>query len=667
MMTWKGVRGLGVAVLALLAVSARGQQTEAAAPAQAPADAAVPAVENEPAALAPPQVTGALVHGEATTGTAPAPSLAAPAAPAAAPAPVAAPPGLEDALDKIRRAYLLREYDRVAELAREYGGQFPDNAMIGYYDRMAAARGAERVAEEEKEPVYKRLGDEPVNPRLERLLRGLPPVEPSAMQAAAEGTTATQETQVAVPAAPPVEPAAPAIDVAADLPVAPAPAPAGPVAKAKAYVTNPDNRTILGGAAAALVALIVLVAVMRRRGGGEAKAEKAPKAPKSPKGKAAIATAAAAGATDESIFDPLGGAGTDFGADDSLFAPSRSAVAPAEAPTEGRAPAAPAADRDADLDALFSSFEAPRETKQPPAPAPEPPELAPTASSSRQQEIDSLFDTSMFDTPEEEPTAAAEPPVADPREKGQSEGDADRGEPISFDIEDRTRTSVPSEDLLSIDLAPEPTPAPAGRETSEVFNIFDEPTFQVSLMDEPPAGAASPARQDSFAAPPADDGLPAFVPEQDEVEPPDQQPEHEITQVIDRPSEPGLDSLVDTKSSWDGEDTQAEVGGSNGDEAFDLPMVDEPPPLAHFHRDETVDLAPAAPEAAPAASAPAGAGDDDLYSREFGQGMNDYESENWAGAVHHLSIAAALKPDAAEVREPLREARRMRRLTETQH
>jgi hypothetical protein len=51
----------------------------------------------------------------------------------------------------------------------------------------------------------------------------------------------------------------------------------------------------------------------------------------------------------------------------------------------------------------------------------------------------------------------------------------------------------------------------------------------------------------------------------------------------------------------------------------------------------------------------------DLFDREWRIGIESYEQSNWAAAVHHLSVAAALRPDAMAVKEKLREARRQRR------
>jgi hypothetical protein len=151
-----------------------------------------------------------------------------------------------------------------------------------------------------------------------------------------------------------------------------------------------------------------------------------------------------------------------------------------------------------------------------------------------------------------------------------------------------------------------------------------------------------------------------------------------------------------THTSWD---ESYERTGELSQPGFmaDLPAAaEEPSPIQAFHPDETVriDLAEElhgevtqmsgvageatisasgvrikppddetlltdsqeTPEAAPEVTV-----GNDLFEREFRQGQLDFEEGNWGGAVHHLSIAAALRPDAQEVKEHLREARRRRK------
>jgi hypothetical protein len=53
---------------------------------------------------------------------------------------------------------------------------------------------------------------------------------------------------------------------------------------------------------------------------------------------------------------------------------------------------------------------------------------------------------------------------------------------------------------------------------------------------------------------------------------------------------------------------------------------------------------------------------EDLFDREKREGETCLQHQDWNGAVHHLSVASALRPDQAGIKEMLREARRMRRV-----
>ncbi len=50
-----------------------------------------------------------------------------------------------------------------------------------------------------------------------------------------------------------------------------------------------------------------------------------------------------------------------------------------------------------------------------------------------------------------------------------------------------------------------------------------------------------------------------------------------------------------------------------------------------------------------------------LFEQESRLGLEEFEKENWDQAVHHLSIAATLRPEIQEIREHLRVARRRRK------
>jgi len=55
----------------------------------------------------------------------------------------------------------------------------------------------------------------------------------------------------------------------------------------------------------------------------------------------------------------------------------------------------------------------------------------------------------------------------------------------------------------------------------------------------------------------------------------------------------------------------------------------------------------------------------DNFERERDMGQQAFKDAEWDKAVYHLSIAAALRPEATEVKEQLRRARRMRKEKES--
>jgi hypothetical protein len=62
------------------------------------------------------------------------------------------------------------------------------------------------------------------------------------------------------------------------------------------------------------------------------------------------------------------------------------------------------------------------------------------------------------------------------------------------------------------------------------------------------------------------------------------------------------------------------------------------------------------------ANADPDAASEDLFDREKREGEACLQHQDWNGAVHHLSVASALRPDQADIKEMLREARRQRRV-----
>ncbi|MNC99316.1 hypothetical protein D3C83_175690 [compost metagenome] len=56
---------------------------------------------------------------------------------------------------------------------------------------------------------------------------------------------------------------------------------------------------------------------------------------------------------------------------------------------------------------------------------------------------------------------------------------------------------------------------------------------------------------------------------------------------------------------------------------------------------------------------------DDPFDRERLRGQEALQVEDWGKAVYHLSIAATLRPEAQDVREDLRRARKMKKEQQT--
>jgi hypothetical protein len=90
------------------------------------------------------------------------------------------------------------------------------------------------------------------------------------------------------------------------------------------------------------------------------------------------------------------------------------------------------------------------------------------------------------------------------------------------------------------------------------------------------------------------------------------------------------------------------------DVADEEPPTEMPPPRPAAPADETV-------PSGSATDTDLGDLPDDPFEREQVRGSRAYDLENWDKAVHHLSIAVALRPDANEVRDQLRRARKMRK------
>lgn len=76
---------------------------------------------------------------------------------------------------------------------------------------------------------------------------------------------------------------------------------------------------------------------------------------------------------------------------------------------------------------------------------------------------------------------------------------------------------------------------------------------------------------------------------------------------------------------------------------------------------------PEAETVVPSAGDDTGSGNlpDDPFEREHQRGRQAVDAGDWTKAVYHLSIAASLKPESTDVREELREARKMKKEQQT--
>lgn len=150
--------------------------------------------------------------------------------------------------------------------------------------------------------------------------------------------------------------------------------------------------------------------------------------------------------------------------------------------------------------------------------------------------------------------------------------------------------------------------------------------------------------------------------------------ERELLEIIEEGGASGVSQPESTSASNPWAQDSGSVDRSGGESA----------PARSFREDETahvtfddvdsassdldLDLGPhvASPEAetvapnAETTESPSTSGDDP-FDREYERGQNAIRQEDWDKAVHHLSIAVALRPEAADVRDELRHARKMRK------
>lgn len=184
-------------------------------------------------------------------------------------------------------------------------------------------------------------------------------------------------------------------------------------------------------------------------------------------------------------------------------------------------------------------------------------------------------------------------------------------------------------------------------EESEALPVFDPQMIAESLaLEEPPARTAAPRIEEALPA------------------------EAEFT-FLDEATLTGIPFANSDEMTQAGATLNAETHASAPDEAeveefqafrqgetVTINLQTEPEALPEDSERTRISMEPTVEKETPQVNVSDGS--DDVFEREYKQGQKDMTERNWVGAIHHLSIAAALRPGAPEVKDRLREARRMR-------
>ncbi len=563
---------------------------------------------------------------------------------------------LEETIEKIRRASLTGRYDEVIQLGEQALSQWPENRQIKFYYEHAMIRQRHVGAQSERETKFSQMREQRREERLRALMSEVGQTGPQAVPQALEADPATPADQPA--------------QLVADLPLdspeevevalpPPSRAQGSLLDRAKELSEQPAVR--YGGGALLLLIVVGVFVARRRRGSAEAKPAAGKAGKKS--GKAAVVveepedSMAPMNEMDDSMFgDPLAVAAAEpiaeprpsrdtklkpepepasdeedlsgfFGAMD--VADDSTEMAPKPAP-------APAEDSRSAFDALDELFGGGESAPAAPPAKPEPKPAAPAA-------VDDPF-AALFGSPEAAETQVS--PQADTTDIPAVD------ETFSFDSPQAEETlDLP---VFDFDSAPAGTPEPA-TDADQVFGASDLDLPQIRL-DEETIATPEPLGEPAEKNKPSDSSdidliFAPITPEELDLTPPPQ-PAPDSTGPInfdipspDEPAEPMVFDLPEADQEGE-DDTQTAHGsgdtGSNGrgSDSTVVSLMDQLPP---FEEQE------------------AGEPGEDLFNREFRLGMDEFRRENWSGAVHHLAIAAALRPGSEEIKEQLREARRLRK------
>lgn len=329
-----------------------------------------------------------------------------------------------------------------------------------------------------------------------------------------------------------------------------------------------------------------------------------------------------------------------------------------------------------DVDALFADVSSPEQESEPKPAEPTPSAKAPSEPSDET----SVNDLSSIDLFGEEPSSPPEEASGQAEAEGEpNESEATSNVPLD-EVDALITESGGGSSSGEVDFTEEASDENAGAaEGVEIPFAMEDPFTNLSGSSE--ASEASPpddetafntSTAETMAAHGADTGV----------------EERELLEVIEegdgetRAGGEGAPAENVGDDIWSGLDTGAghsetpeqepaprdEVQSFREDEtaAFDIEMGDEtgqapvaePEPQVANPEAETV--VPAGREGTSPGALP-----DDPFDRERQRGHQALEAEDWNKAVYHLSIAASLKPEANDVREELRRARKMKKEQQT--
>lgn len=573
-------------------------------------------------------------------------------------------PTLDEISAKLRRLYALREYDQVLSVANEADRYYPGQEVVAYY-RNLTLRKKDEAAKGNDSP-YRRLRNRPIDVPDET-------PEPAPIRGAQSPTGSEKQIAMAAPPAVPVQGAAVRSSSESSQTARTGGASIG------------ISPLMIGGGVGALVLIALVVLVARRRGRSEEEAE-APPAPKPMQRSSAVMASASKPAPQPKPAEPASEEPVSFAAPpiepefesasfDETFAPEATAPKGWEIP-----PAASSeADREAEADREVE-IEAFKEETLAFSPA-EPESATPSIKAFEPEPF-------QFEPPS--------PPAEAPKEPAPSTGGTklegavplnpeDTDLPLAQDIDDifagttlppaRAPWETSSETDTDVRLVPEQSAPDTAPEPPTEKPIAEFDTDVIRLDSIAPEAPAQPDLS-SLSSPESWETEPGFA------KPRADAPAEDAESIFKIDREEDSEKADETHTSWNRSEEET-VGLSHSELAKDPDLIlpprpDEKPAVQVFRADETVrvNLNESEPEAEssvtkadataqPAAETQTAADADshlqDPFERARQLGLDFFAEARWDQAVHHLSVAAALRPEAADVKDKLRQARRMRK------